>query len=325
MKATAIAPSNIAFIKYWGKIDENLRIPTNGSISMNLSNLLTTTTVEFSKDFEKDSVIIDGNTIKNETNRVITHLDRIRKMAQINMKARVLSKNNFPSSTGLSSSASGFAALTVAASKAGGLNLKEKELSILARIASGSACRSIPSGFVEWSPGTTNDTSYAVSIFPPDWWNIVDIVAVISNNKKEYSTSDGQKLASSSPFFDLRLQNIGKKLREIKEFIKQKNFIKFGEMVEKEALEMHAVMLTSNPSLIYWQPETLRLMKLIQAWKEEGLSVYFTINTGQDIHLICEEKNIKEVKKRLSDLQFVRKIIINKPDQGARIIGDHLF
>ncbi len=325
MKATAIAPSNIAFIKYWGKIDENLRIPTNGSISMNLSNLLTTTTVEFSKDFEKDSVIIDGNTIKNETSRVITHLDRIRKMAQINMKATVLSKNNFPSSTGLSSSASGFAALTVAASIAAGLNLKEKGLSILSRLASGSACRSIPSGFVEWLPGTTNDTSYAVSIFPPDWWNIVDIVAVISNNKKEFSTSDGQKLASSSPFFDLRLQNIGKKLREIKEFIKQKNFIQFGEMVEKEALEMHAVMLTSNPSLIYWQPETLRLMKLVQAWKEEGLSVYFTINTGQDIHLICEEKNIIELKKRLSDLQFVRKIIINKPDQGARIIDDHLF
>ena len=160
MKATAIAPSNIAFTKYWGKIDQALRIPENGSISMTLSNLLTTTTIEFSDSYEKDEITV--NDIRQEEKsvlRIIKHLDHIRNVANRKEKARVVSFNDFPSGTGLSSSASGFAALTVAACCALDLKLSEKELSILARLGSGSACRSIPSGFVEWQSGDTNETS----------------------------------------------------------------------------------------------------------------------------------------------------------------------
>ena len=108
-KATAVAPSNIAFTKYWGRKDEILRLPENGSIAMCLSNLLTTTTVEFSKDFTQDKVIINGGGVEqDEAQRVIKHLDRVRKLAQINERAKVVSNNNFPIGTGLSSSASGF-------------------------------------------------------------------------------------------------------------------------------------------------------------------------------------------------------------------------
>src|SRR3982074_336513 len=143
MKATALAPSNIAFIKYWGKKDEDLRLPENGSISMNLSNLLTTTTVEFDPNYKDDEIFInDDLDYLMARKRVIAHLDRIRSKAKIKDKAKVVSKNNFPSGTGLSSSASGFAALTVAAASAAGLKLSEKELSVLARLGSGSACRS---------------------------------------------------------------------------------------------------------------------------------------------------------------------------------------
>src|SRR6266702_3716266 len=133
MKATALAPSNLAFIKYWGKKDEELTLPENGSISMNLSNLTTTTTVEFSPGLQEDSIIINGQREANEGNRVIKHLDRVRRLAQIDDRAKVVTENNFPTATGLSSSASGFAALTLAAVKAAGLALTEKELSILAR------------------------------------------------------------------------------------------------------------------------------------------------------------------------------------------------
>lgn len=325
MKATAIAPSNIAFIKYWGKTDEALRLPTNGSISMNLSNLLTTTTVEFSDKYKNDEVEIDGLKKENEIKRVIMHLDRIRSLARINYNAKVKSENNFPSSTGLSSSASGFAALTVAASEAIGLKLGEKELSKLSRIASGSACRSIPSGFVEWRAGNSDDTSYAVPIFPPSWWEIVDIVAVISTGKKEVGTTEGQRLASSSPFFSVRLGKITKKIELIKKYITEKNFHKFGELVEAEALEMHAVMLTSSLPLIYWQPETLMMMKTVQAWRKGGIPVYFTLNTGQDIHLICEKKNVEEVKNKLDKISFVKKIIVNYPSVGTKLINNHLF
>ena len=152
MKATAVAPSNIAFIKYWGKKDGGLRLPENGSISMNLSNLLTTTTVEFSSALKDDDFELEGIRYANDSEkslRVIKHLDRIRKLGGIDSYAKVVSSNNFPSGTGLSSSASGLAALTVAAAAAASLALSEKELSILARKGSGSACRSIPDGFVE--------------------------------------------------------------------------------------------------------------------------------------------------------------------------------
>lgn len=332
MKATAQAPSNIAFIKYWGRKDEVLRLPENGSISMNLSHLFTTTTVEFQMSSHlpcgnSDEVIINGKREEDEDegSRVIKHLDRIRNLAKINLKAKVETRNNFPTGTGLSSSASGFAALTVAGAKAAGLNLSEKELSILARLGSGSACRSIPNGFVEWLDGNTSDTSYSVSLYPENYWDIVDVVVVISKNKKEVSTTEGQKLASSSPFFPVRLSKIKNKINLIKKYMKNKDFVEFGELVEAEALELHAIMLTSTPSLIYLLPGSLRIMHLVKKWRQGGLQVYFTVNTGQDIHLICQRKNAEEISREALGVSEVQKTIINFPSKGARLINSHLF
>lgn len=326
IKATAIAPTNIAFTKYWGKKDEVLRLPENGSVSMSLSDLLTTTTVEFSDKYNKDQITINGGGVKEgESERVIKHLDRIRKMAGIDLKAQMVSNNNFPIGTGLSSSASGFAALTLAASKAAGLNLSEKELSILARQGAGSACRSIPGGFVEWLDGNTSDTSYAKQIFPPDHWKIADVVAIVSEGKKEISSTQGMKVAQSSPFMKLRLSRMKKKNEDVKKFIKEKNFKALGELTEQEALELHTIMLTQYPPLIYWTPGTLQIMKLVPHWREEGIPVYFTINTGQDIHLTCEQKNVKKIVAKLKSLDFVKNIIVNTPGEGTRLSNKHLF
>src|SRR4030042_4279162 len=282
MKATAIAPSNIAFIKYWGKKVELLRLPTNGSISMNLSNLLTTTTVEFSEKYDKDSVVIDTITERCEQDRVIRHLDRIRKMAGLKLKAKVVSKNNFPAKTGLSSSASGFAALTMAASVAANLKLEKKELSRLSRLASGSSCRSIADGFVEWFEGDCSNNSYAVSLYPPSYWDIVDVVTVVEQGKKEVATTNAQKIVGTSPFFPQRLARINNKIIRLKKFLREKNFNKFGEIIEEEALELHAVILTSKPPLLFWSPETVHIMKLVRNWRRQGLPVFFSINTGHD-------------------------------------------
>lgn len=325
MKSTAVAPSNIAFIKYWGRKDEELRLPENGSISMNLSNLLTTTTVEFNTNLTKDEVIIDGQENEREVFRVSEHLDRIRKMASISTFAKVTSINNFPSSTGLSSSASGFAALTVAGTHAAGLTLTDKELSILARLGSGSACRSIPDGFTEWLDGNTNETSYAKSLYPKNYWDISDIVAVASNEKKSVSTTAGQKLSSSSPFFETRLNNISDKIIKIKERMKEKDFTKFGEILEAEALEIHSIMLTSKPSLIYLLPNSLRIILEVKKMRNEGVEAYFTLNTGQDVHVICESKNKDLAAARLKTVDGVSDVIINSSANGARISEDHLF
>ncbi len=325
MKATARAPASVALIKYWGRKDDVLRLPQNGSVSINMSNLLTTTTVEFASSLEADTVMINGQNIKEEALRVIQHLDRIRALTGISDRARVVSENSFPSSTGLSSSSSGFAALTVAAASAAGLKLSEKELSILARQGSGSACRSIPDGFVEWLDGERSETSYAVSLFPPDHWAIADIVAVVSAEKKEVSSAEGHKTALSSPFFAARQQKIGEKIALLKRMIAAKNFKAFGELVEAEALEFHAVTMTSTPSLVYLIPHSLRMIKTVRKWRDEGLPVYFNINTGQDVHILCEKKNVGNVQKKLQGLDFVRDVIVNEPAKGARLVEEHLF
>jgi len=325
MKATAVAPSNIAFIKYWGRKDEVLRLPENGSISMNLSNLLTTTTVEFSDALKMDTVIFNGRKETLVTNRAIKHIDAIRKLAMFKTKVKIVSENNFPTGTGLSSSASGFAALTVAGAAAAGLKLSEKELSILARLGSGSACRSIPDGFVEWKDGKTNETSYAFSLYKKEYWDLVDVIAVTSTQKKEVSSSSGHILAQSSAFFPIRKKYIKEKIALCKKYLQEKKLQKLGELIEAEALELHAIYLTSHPSLIYLLPETLRVMHAVKEWRENGLSVYFTLNTGQDIHLICEKKNAQKVSRLAQKIEGVQKTIVNYPSDGARVIEKHLF
>lgn len=325
MKKTAIAHPNIAFIKYWGKKEDELRLPANGSISMNLDGLTTTTTVEFSEAYEKDSIMIDKENLFEEADRVIKHLDRIRALANITTKAKVISENSFPSGTGLSSSASGFAALSVAASYAAGLDISEKELSILARQGSGSACRSIPDGFVEWLDGATSEDSYATTIFPASHWDIVDIVAVVSQEKKEVSTSKGMGGADTSPFFETRQKHMTQKIADMKDAIKNKDFTVFGEITEAEALEMHAIMLTQKISLIYWSVGTLQLMKHVKKWRAGGLECYFTINTGQDIHILCQSKDSGALQGKLKEVPEVTRVLLSRAGMGARVIDTHLF
>lgn len=326
MKVTAIAPSNIAFIKYWGKKDEVLRLPANGSVSVNLSNIWTKTTVEFGKNLSEDEVIINNEKNSKKAARVIKHLDIIRNLAKISLKAKVETQNSSLTASGLASSASGFAALSLAGSRAAGLNLSEKELSILSRQGSGSACRSIPDGFVEWLDGNKSEDSYAVSIFPPDYFEIAVIVVLVkSQTEKEVSSTSGQERTSLNPFFPVRIQHIKKKISCLKDLIKAKEFSKFGEIVESEALELHAIALTSLPPIIYWQPETIAIMHRVHELRKNGLLVYFTIDAGPNIHLIVEKANtdrlIAEIKKHFPDNQY----IVNYPSQGARIVKDHLF
>ncbi|OGG03910.1 diphosphomevalonate decarboxylase [Candidatus Gottesmanbacteria bacterium RBG_16_37_8] len=325
MKKTALAYSNIALIKYWGKVDFTNRLPANNSISMNLSNLKTITTVEFQPQLKKDDVLIDGAKVDKEIIRVKKHLDRIRKINNTLLFAKVVSQNNFPKSTGLSSSASGFAALTLAATSGLNLNLSENKLSHLARLASGSACRSIPGGFVEWYQSTSRHDSFAKTIFPDSYWNIVDFVAVVGGQKKDISTSFAQRSAFSSPFLKVRLKNLPSKLKYLKLAIEEKNFPVFGEIIEAEALEMHAIIMTQARPLIYFLPETLALFRQVRMWRLEGLLVFFTLNTGHDVHLFCQEKDKDILNKKLTLLPFVKRIIINYPAGKAAIINKHLF
>ena len=326
MKTTAKAPANIAFIKYWGRKNEKLRLPANNSISMNLSNVFTITTVDSPEDLKQDEIEMVGETLdKKEKERIVAHLDRIRTFAKINTFFKVKTRNNFPKGTGIASSASGFAALTLAVTVAVGLKLNQKQLSILARQGSGSACRSIPDGFVEWKAGNSSETSYAYSLYLPDWWNLRDIIVIVGEASKKISSSEGHVLTESSPFYRQRILDMNSKIQEIKEIFKKKDFRKFGQILEKEAVNMHAVMMTSSPPLFYWSPETLKIILAVQNWREEGLLVYFTIDAGPNVHLICLGKEEKRMVEQLKKINKDFKLIINKPARGAHLLKAHLF
>ena len=325
-KTTAKAPANIAFIKYWGKKNPKLRLPLSNSVSMNLSNVFTTTTVEFSPQLKKDQIIMDKEHLSiDEAERIIKHLDLIREKAKIPFKAKVKTKNNFPKGTGTSSSASGFAALTLAGCKAAGLNLNEKELSIIARLGSGSACRSIPDGFVEWQKGNSSKTSFAKTIYLTKYWQLADIVVIVSQEKKKISSSQGHAKAESSPFLNQRIENLPKKIKRLKLALKAKNFSTLGQIIEEEAINMHAVMMTSSPAIFYWLPKTLEIILAIKEWRDQGLESYFTIDAGPIVHIICEKKDVLKIKSKLSQIVEIQKTIVNYPSQGAHLVKSHLF
>jgi len=326
MKATAKAPSNIAFIKYWGKKDENLRIPANTSISMNLSAAQTTTTVDFSKEYTSDNISFAGGILsEGEVERIITHLERIRNRAGLTWFAKVATKNTFPKSAGIASSASGFAALTVAGCKAAGLSLSERELTIVARLGSGSASRSIPDGFVEWQTGDTSDESYAYSLFPHTYWDLRDVLCVVETGEKKLSSAKGMISASTSPHWSARLAAIPKKIEKVKTALQRKNMQLLGETIEEDCLNMHQVMQTQDSPLLYWNDTTKALIVAIQHWRTEGISVYFTIDAGPNVHCICEAKDERAVVDRVKTISGVQSVLINKPSEGTKLIEEHLF
>lgn len=320
-EAIAKAPANIALIKYWGKKNGKLRLPMNSSLSMNLTGVFTITKVKFDDKLKHDTVYIDGKRAKEEDkHRVITHVNRIRRLAKIDAPVEVESTNNFPSGTGMASSASGFAALTMAAASAANLGLSKRQLSILARLGSGSACRSIPDGFVEWKMAENSDDSYAVSIFPPNHWEIRDVIAVVEENTKNVSSTEGHVLSESSPFFKVRIKGMKQKITDMRKALGDKNFVEFGKILEAEAVNMHTVMMTSAPALYYWTPETLRVMLAVQDWRDEGIRCYFTIDAGPNVHMICPAKDADVIEKKLRRIIGVKRIIVNAPAEGARLL-----
>jgi len=326
MKATAVAPANIAFIKYWGKKDDTLRIPANASISMNLSAAKTTTTVSFSQEFTSDTVVLVGEDIsKEETQRVIAHINRIRARAHLHMFVNVMTKNTFPKGTGVASSASGFAALTVAGCAAVGLSLSEKELTILARMGSGSACRSIPDGFVEWTDGNTSEDSYAHSLYTHDYWDIRDILCIAETKKKETSSTKGMEFASTSPHWETRQKELPERIARIKKALKEKNLYLLGETLEEDCLSMYKVMNTQKPPLFYWNRTTEECVRAVKAFRTSGSLVYFTIDAGPNVHVICEEKNQTYVLDRVKRISGVQSVLVNTPSKGTVLVDDHLY
>ncbi len=320
-KITAIANPNIAFIKYWGNRDHDLRIPSNGSISMNLAGLETRTTVAFDAALPADRLTLNGKVAGDEAvARVSTLLARVRQLAGIDSYAQVTSENNFPTGSGIASSASAFAALSLAATTAAGLNLPEDELSRLARTGSGSASRSIPGGFVEWLPGHDHHSSYAHSIATPDHWALADCVAIVSQRHKSTGSSHGHPLAETSPLQNARLADIESRLDICRQAIMDRDFEAFATVVELDSNIMHAVMISSTPTLMYWEPASLTIMKAVQQWRAEGLPVCYTLDAGPNVHVLCEQSVQAKIERQLQTLPGVLEVKTALPGGPARLI-----
>lgn len=325
-KATSVSCSNIAFIKYWGNRDDALRIPLNDSVSMNLDRAATTTTVEFDANLNDDQIIVGGTDANEATRkRVIAHLDRVRALAHIHTRARVHSQNNFPMGVGIASSASAFAALSVAATRAAGLALSERELSILARQGSGSAARSIPAGFVEWYTGTKSEESYAVSIAPPEHWDLRDVIAIVSVAEKKVGSTDGHAAAPTSHFLAERINALALRFQRIRRAILARDLTMLGLALEADAVELHMMAMTSVPPIFYWTPGMVRVIQAAHRWRADGLAVYFTLDAGPNVHLICESKDANQVATLAQKIDDVQQVIVNAPGGAARVIDQHLF
>jgi diphosphomevalonate decarboxylase len=312
-KATAEAKSNIALIKYWGNRDHALRLPSNSSLSMNLAALTTTTMVEFDNDLAADAVTIDDKEMGDSAyERVVAHLDRVRALAGLNTKASVISHNSFPAGTGLASSASAFAALTVAACAAAGLQLSTDELSRLARRGSGSACRSVPGGFVLWDACDDDDCSFGRTIAPADHWDLRDVVAIVESAHKATGSTEGHQLAQTSPLQAARIASTPERLERCKAALLSRDFPALAEIIEQDALVMHAVMLTSTPPLLYWRPATLEVMQAVRAWRRDGLPVGFTIDAGPNVHCICTSDVAPQVENLVRAIHGVQGVLVSR-------------
>jgi diphosphomevalonate decarboxylase len=320
--ATALSHPNIAFIKYWGNRDHVLRLPASGSISMNLGGLHTRTTVAFNPDLTSDTLTLNGQpALPTPLQRASRLLDRVRELAHLSYHARITSENNFPAGAGIASSASAFAALAQAASAAAGLGLDERALSRLARTGSGSACRSVPGGFSEWLPGGSDADSYAHSIAPAEHWDLADCIAVVSTAHKDTGSTEGHRLADTSPLQAARVASATQRLDQCRQAVMERDFEALAEVAELDSNLMHAVMQTSTPHLLYYLPPTVAVMQAVTAWRAEGLPTFYTIDAGPNVHVLTPAPHQGEITERLRAIPGVQRVITARAGGPARLVA----
>ncbi|WP_018658943.1 diphosphomevalonate decarboxylase [Allofustis seminis] len=317
------AYANIAFIKYWGKKDEALLLPQNNSLSLTLDAFYTDTKVEFSKDLMADELWINGQ--KQEAHalkKVQQILDIARELGQVTEYAKVSSYNAVPTAAGLASSASGLAALTAAVDDALGLHLSKQELSCLARRGSGSACRSIFGGFVEWQQGTDDSDSYAIPIDEANW-DIGMIFVIVHDGKKDISSTEGMRRAvETSPFYNAWKSSCEKDLHEIKKAIKQRNLERVGQIAEHSALKMHSLNFSAQPPFNYWSPESIQVMNCVKDLRKAGYVAYFTMDAGPNVKIICKASEMDIIYDKLLSNYSPDQLVKALPGPGVQKVNE---
>jgi diphosphomevalonate decarboxylase len=292
---TARACANIALVKYWGKRDRALNLPAAGSLSLTLAALVTETTVAFDPALRTDAFSLNGATI--DSTAITAFLDLVRARAGIASRAAVSSRNSFPTASGLASSASGFAALALAATRAAGLDLPARALSTLARRGSGSAARSVFGGFVRMHAGDTDDAAYAEPIASPLTARARIVVAVVGGGApKSHGSRDAMAhCAATSPFYAGWLDVVPRDLAAAEAALAAGDLPALGTIAEANALAMHAAAIASRPAIVYWRPETLALLAEVRALRTRGVGAWATIDAGPHVKVLCDVADAETV------------------------------
>ena len=302
--ARSFAAINIALCKYWGKRDEELNLPVTSSLSVSLGSLGTTTTISLNNDYD-EIFLNDQITDASSTffRRVSDFLGLFRPESEVFFSVRT--RNNVPTAAGLASSASGFAALTLTLNDLFSWNLYPQELSILARLGSGSACRSIYSGFVEWQAGILASGMDSVAIPLPYTWPELRIgILEISRERKSISSRDAMRqTVKTSTLYSSWPNKVDDDLIHLKDAIASKDIASLGRIAESNALSMHATMIGAWPPVLYWHPETVRYFHKIWQLRSEGLRVYFTVDAGPNIKLLFLHQDSEAVLNQFPGLK----------------------
>ena len=309
--ATVKAHANIALIKYWGKEDENLFLPSTSSLSMTLDALHTITTVQLSTSDSDLFILNDQIQSSEETSKVSRFVDLFRKD---NQKVIINSTNNFPTAAGLASSASGYAALSLALNYEFDHQLSLRDLSKLTRRGSGSASRSLYGGFVKWTKGN-NETSVAT---PIDSELEMEMIIVIVNAEKKTGGSRAmmKKTKEQSRYFDSWLSYNDRDLQEMEAAIIHGDLNQVGRLAERNAMMMHATMLAIDEPFFYLQPDSLRVIQIVKECREQGLLAYYTMDAGPNVKIITTPKDREAILKHLGDFRT----IVAKKGPGAQLI-----
>lgn len=325
LSATAEATSNIALVKYWGKRDVALNLPSTGSISVTLDALKTRTSVRFDAHLDADRITFPGHASAAGTARITRFLDLVRERAGIDLPAAVETENSFPTAAGLASSASGFAALAVACDAALGLGLSPSALSVLARRGSGSAARSIFGGYVEMDPGRAADGSdaFASPLAPAEQLPLALLVAVTARGAKSVGSTEGmQRTEATSPYFEGWTRQVPRDLEAMRAAIRAADLEQVGTLAEANCLRMHAAMLGATPPLLYWNATTVAVMQAVAELRSGGTGAWFTIDAGPQVKVVCAPSDAAEVARHLEAVPGVEEVLRAAPGPGARVVSE---
>jgi diphosphomevalonate decarboxylase len=319
--ARAVAHSNIALAKYWGKADVERNLPAVPSLSLTLDALSTTTSVEFDAALESDEARLDDQPVAGRPlARIIQLLDRVRTRAGLETRARVVSHNDFPTAAGLASSASGFAALALAATKAAGLDATPDEVSALGRASSASAARSVYGGFASLGAGAES----AERIAPPDHFPVAMLVAVTATGPKSIGSTEGmQHTAATSPYYAAWVEHAPRLYDEVRAAVLARDLEALGAAAEQSALMMHASMLAARPAVLYFSPVTLSVMERVRALRQSGTPAFYTMDAGPHVKVLTAPADATSVAAALFDVPGVGRVIRCAPGPDAHLVeGD---